>query len=144
MSATSQMLAHVDLFAELPEAVREELATRGSTRSIPAGQPVVTQGQEDAGLQMLTEGSADVIVHGNPVRTLAVGDYFGEISLIDSQPRSATIVAGPNGCRTFTVSPLLFGQILEEHHGVSRLVMKGLTARLRAAEAALQALREQS
>jgi CRP/FNR family transcriptional regulator, cyclic AMP receptor protein len=143
MSATSQMLARVDLFAELPESVREEMATRGSTRRVPAGQPVVTQGQDDAGLQMVTAGTCDVVVHGNPVRTLAEGDYFGEISLIDGQPRSATIVAGSDGCQTFTVSPLLFWQIVEENKGVGRLVMKGLTARLRNAESALQAMRDQ-
>ncbi|MBI1378321.1 MAG: cyclic nucleotide-binding domain-containing protein [Frankiales bacterium] len=141
MSATSHMLARVDLFAELPEPVREEMASRGSTRRIPGGQPIVTQGQDDAGLQMITAGTAEVLVHGNPVRTLEEGDYFGEISLIDGQPRSATIVAGADGCQTFTVSPLLFWQILDENHGVSRLVMKGLTARLRAAEAALQEAR---
>ena len=141
MSATAQMLGNIDLFAEVPIAVREEMSTRGSTRQLPAGSPIVTQGQEDSGLQMLLSGTADVIVHGNAVRTLGVGDYFGEISLIDGRPRSATIVAGAEGCRTFTVSPLLFWQIIDEHKGIARVVMKGLTQRLRGAEEALQAAR---
>ena len=89
MSATAQMLGNIDLFAEVPIAIREEMSTRGSTRLVPTGHPIVTQGQEDSGLQLGVSGTADVIVHGNPVRTLGIGDYFGEISLIDGRPRAA-------------------------------------------------------
>ena len=141
MSATAQMLGNIDLFAEVPIAIREEMSTRGATRLVPAGHPIVTQGQEDAGLQLVVSGTADVVVHGNPVRTLSTGDYFGEISLIDGRPRSATIVAGSEGCTTFTVSPLLFWQIVEANPGIARGVMKGLTQRLRGAEEALSAAR---
>jgi CRP-like cAMP-binding protein len=143
MSSIAQMLANVDLFAELPAPVREEMAGRGSTRHVPAGTPLVVQGQDDAGLQMITKGTADVIVNDHPVRTLETGEYFGEISLIDGRPRSATIVAGPDGCDTFTVSPLLFWQVCDDNKGVHRLVMKGLTQRLRGAEEEIARLRAQ-
>jgi CRP/FNR family transcriptional regulator, cyclic AMP receptor protein len=75
------------------------------------------------------------------VRTLAVGDFFGDISLIDGRPRSATIVAGDAGCRTFAVSPLVFWEVIEAHKGMSRVVMKALAHKVRGAEHALSETR---
>jgi CRP-like cAMP-binding protein len=141
MSDTAHMLGNVELFAEVPLEVREEMVARGSTRDIPAGNAIVTQGQADAGLQMITAGEAHVVVHGNHVRTLAAGDFFGDISLIDGRPRSATIVAGDAGCRTFAVSPLVFWEVIEGHKGISRVVMKALAHKVRGAEQALSETR---
>lgn len=141
MSATAQMLGNVILFADVPLDIREEMAQRGSTREVPAGNAVVTQGDQDSGMQMIVQGSADVVVNDFHVRTLGVGDYFGEISLIDKRPRSATIVAGLEGCRTFTVSPMVFWQIVDAHPTMARGVMKGLAQRLRGAEEALNEAR---
>ncbi|MFN8168878.1 MAG: cyclic nucleotide-binding domain-containing protein [Candidatus Nanopelagicales bacterium] len=141
MSDTARMLGNVELFADVPLEVREQMVARGSTRSLPAGATIVTQGQEDAGLQMITEGEARVIVHGNHVRTLGVGDFFGDISLIDNRPRSATIEAGDAGCRTFAVSPLVFWEIVEANTAVARVVMKALAHRVRGAEQALSETR---
>jgi CRP-like cAMP-binding protein len=141
MSDTAHMLGNVELFADVPLEIREEMVGRGSNRSLPGGATIVTQGQQDAGLQMITEGEAHVVVHGNHVRTLGVGDFFGDISLIDGRPRSATIVAGEAGCRTFSVSPLVFWEIVEKHQGVTRVVMKALAHRVRGAEQALSETR---
>jgi CRP/FNR family cyclic AMP-dependent transcriptional regulator len=141
MPDTANLLGKIELFADVPREVREEMVTRGSTREIPAGLNIVTQGQEDAGLQMLVSGSAYVVVHDNHVRTLTAGDFFGDMSLIDGRPRSATIVAGEDGCRTFTVSPLVFWQIIEKNHGMARVVMKALAHRVRGAEQALSETR---
>lgn len=141
MSATAQMLGNVILFADVPIDIREQMAQRGSTREVPAGNTVVTQGDQDSGMQMIVQGSAHVVVNDFHVRTLGVGEYFGEISLIDKRPRSATVVAGPEGCRTFTVSPMVFWQIVEAHPTMARGVMKGLAQRLRGAEEALNEAR---
>ena len=141
MSATAQMLGNVILFADVPLDIREEMAQRGATRQVPAGSSLVRQGDADSGMQMIVSGSADMVVNDFHVRTLGVGEYFGEISLIDKRPRSATIVAGPEGCRTFTVSPMVFWQIVDAHPSMARGVMKGLAQRLRGAEEALNEAR---
>ena len=141
MSEIARMLGNVELFAEVPLEFREEMVTRGATRQVAAGGTLVTQGQQDAGLQMIVNGSAHVVVHGNQVRTLSVGDFFGDMSLIDGQPRSATIVAGDEGCRTFAVSPLVFGEIVDRNKVVARVIMKALAHRVRGAEQALSQTR---
>jgi len=67
------------------------------------------------------------------------GQGFGEISLIDGEPRSATVRAGAEGLQTFALSAWEFRPLLEENPTVAVELLKTLSARLRAAEAALDA-----
>lgn len=127
------MLKDIDLFAELPDEVVLEMVEAGSTMHTPAGHVVVRQGDPDAGLHVVIEGSATVDVGG--VRrdgALGPGDYFGEISLIDGGNRSATITAGEQGIETFAVSPLNFWPLIDRHAPLRRSLMKALCARIRA------------
>jgi CRP/FNR family cyclic AMP-dependent transcriptional regulator len=128
-------LCAVELFCELPDDVVEELISHGSTLTAAAGVPLVTQGDPTSGLHMIIEGSAAVTVDGRPVGTLSVGDYFGEMSLIDGAPRSATITAGPDGATAFRLSPAAFTQLMEMHPHTTVLLLKGLVARVRRLEA---------
>jgi CRP-like cAMP-binding protein len=130
------MLTQVDLFAGLPRKVHDELVAAGSTRTIPAGLLVVEQGAPDVGFALILEGEATVAVNGVEVRTMHDGDYFGEMSLIDGAPRSATITSAGSGCKTFSISPLRFWQIVDASPEASRSLMVALTTRIRALERA--------
>jgi CRP/FNR family transcriptional regulator, cyclic AMP receptor protein len=130
-----KILAEIDLFAGVPESVLSELVAVGTTHTIPPGGKVVTQGSSDAGLQVVLEGTANVEVSG--VRREAVigpGEYFGEISVIDGRGRSATLTAGNEGLKTFTVSPLNFSPLIDKHPALARSLLKALCARIRALE----------
>jgi hypothetical protein len=54
--------------------------------------------------------------------------------MIDGAPRSATLVAGPNGLTTFRLSALAFSSVMDDP-AVSRTLLKALCARIRALEA---------
>lgn len=67
-------------------------------RSFAAGEIVVTEGEPGSSLFVLTSGSVRTYVrdasgHSNPVRVLREGDFFGEVSLLESEVRTATVTA---------------------------------------------------
>ncbi len=129
-----QFLAKVDLFAGLSKETLSDLIARGTTLTINPGAHATDQGSADAGLQVVLEGTADVTVNGESRPALGPGDYFGEISLIDGLPRSATVVAGPEGLTTFALSSLAFAPVAKENPDVAQALLKALAARVRSLE----------
>ena len=101
-----QPLSQVDLFQGLSNKVLKHIASEGTTRTYAPGEAIVEEGASVSGwssfsregvcFYVILEGSGDVEVHGVPKGTLSAGQYFGEASLIDGQPRTATVVAGAN------------------------------------------------
>jgi len=144
-AATVKTLSEIDLFAGLPDKVVKRIASEGRPVTFAAGTPVTEEGSSVKGwasfspngvcFYVILEGSADVEVHGEHRITLGPGQYFGETSLIDGQPRSATVVAGPEGMTAFSLSAFDFAPILEENPPVALALLKVLASRLRAAEA---------
>jgi CRP/FNR family transcriptional regulator, cyclic AMP receptor protein len=127
-------LAKVDLFAGLSKETLSDLIARGSTLTINPGAHATEQGSNDAGLQVVLDGSAEVSVNGVDRSALGPGDYFGEISLVDGLPRSATVVAGPDGLTTFALSALSFAPVVKENPDVAQALLKALAARVRSLE----------
>jgi CRP-like cAMP-binding protein len=135
----TQMLAAVDIFREVPPKMLKRIADSGKVVDFAPGHEVTTGGSHGVAFHLVTDGSAEVEVGGRPRGTLRPGQGFGEISLIDGLPRSATVRAGDGGLQTFALSAWEFRPLLEENPTVAYALLKGLCARLRAAEAALDA-----
>lgn len=133
--AVRDAVVKVDLFSDLPASTIDDIVARGTKMQVGPGRVLVQQGAADSGLQLILAGSAVVSVNGEARGTLTEGEYFGEISLIDGAPRSATVVAGPEGAQTFAMSPLAFSQVLDDHPETARPLLKVLTARIRRIEA---------
>jgi CRP/FNR family cyclic AMP-dependent transcriptional regulator len=129
-----QMLSKIDLLAGVPVRVIEDLIEAGSIFTIRPGGTVVEQGSTSAGLQVILEGTANVEVGGASRAPMGPGNYFGEISVIDGAGRSATITAGDDGLKTFTISPLNFMQLVDRHPPLARALLKELCARVRSLE----------
>jgi CRP-like cAMP-binding protein len=133
--ALRESLAEVDLFQGMSAVTINELIHRGTKLKVAPGRVLVEQGSTDAGLQLILEGSAIVSVNGVERGKLEAGQYFGEISLLDGAPRSATVVAGPEGAQTFALSSIAFSDLLDAHPDIARSLLKILTARIRSIEA---------
>lgn len=125
----------VELFNGLPSNVIDEIIARGTKMQVGAGRVLAQQGSTDSGLQLILDGTVTVTVHGEERAQLGRGAYFGEISLIDGAPRSATVTAGPEGAKVFAISPIAFGQLLDERPEVARPLLKVLAAHIRRVEA---------
>lgn len=130
----ARRLASVEFFAGLSEAKRREIAGHVVEMKHSPGRLLTEQGTEGAGFHLILDGTADVEVGGVQRATLKEGDSFGEISLLDGQPRSATVKAGDGGLTTAAISPLSFAPLLDDPE-VSKSLLRVLTARLRASEA---------
>lgn len=87
------LLRVIPIFAPLPPMTLEQLASRLSHISFPAGQVVFHQGEPGDLFYVIGEGEVAVALDGSPQVTLGRGAYFGEIALLRDVPRTATVTA---------------------------------------------------
>jgi len=94
----SRFLAKVPLFRGLKERQLRRLAERMRERDFKANEPIVEQGNPGIGLYIVVNGEARVLrkqADGGQVELdrLVRTQFFGELSLLDDAPRSASVVA---------------------------------------------------
>ena len=127
-------LRAVDLFSSLKDKELKKLADVGSVVTHSAGQQVTGEGRDGLGLHVVLDGEAQVSVGGRERPALQPGSYFGEISLLDGKPRSATVTAGAAGLTTFSITSWKFDSLLEKNPDMAKPLIASLCARLRAVE----------
>ena len=88
-----RLLATNAIFAPLPGASLEHLASRLVPLRLDPGTVVVKEGDRGDRFFLVAEGELDVTEDGRPISQLGVGESFGEIALIRDVPRTATVVA---------------------------------------------------
>jgi len=87
-------IASVQVLADLPEAELDELAAAMSEFEVEAGAKVITLDDYGTAIYFIEQGEADVLPDGDETtETLGPGDTFGEIALLLTGERSATVVA---------------------------------------------------
>jgi CRP-like cAMP-binding protein len=93
-----QFLARVQLFHGLSELSKRQLAKRFVTRTYQPNEAIVTQGKGGAGLFTIVSGRAEAVVESvdgtkTVVNSFSTTDFFGEITLLDDGPRTASVIA---------------------------------------------------
>lgn len=126
-------LATVPIFAGLSRRQLSKLVSKSKETRHQAGHEVAKEGEGSLALHLILSGTAEVTLRGDAKRRLGEGDYFGEISLIDGRPRSAS-VAAETDMTTLAVSHLAFQQLLRDEPTFATELLKVLCARLREAE----------
>ena len=124
-------LAQVDLFSGLSQRNLARIARSGREVDHKPGKEVVTQGRGGIAFHLVLGGSADLEIGGQLRKRLDAGDYFGEISLLDGKPRTATVRAGDDGLRTFAITAWEFQALLREQPQIARALLITLCARIR-------------
>ncbi|MFB3854399.1 MAG: cyclic nucleotide-binding domain-containing protein [Vicinamibacterales bacterium] len=89
------LLARVDLFSPLSDENRAELVSCSVEQIYGAGEAIVRQGSAGESLFVVCRGCVRVTVDpgGREVATIGEGGYFGEMSLLTGEPRTATVSA---------------------------------------------------
>jgi CRP/FNR family transcriptional regulator, cyclic AMP receptor protein len=86
-------LKSVPLFASLRDAELRQVAQQAEDVDIRDGKELIHEGRFAYEFFAIKEGTADVSIEGNVVRSLGPGDFFGEMALLVTDKRTASVVA---------------------------------------------------
>jgi len=122
-------LSAVPLFKGLTQDQLRSVARLARRVGYAPGTPIIEAGQPGKGFFLIREGSVSVVVDDHEQGTLGQGGYFGEISLIDGSPRSASVVA-KTAASVIEVPRSSFNNLLDQDSSIGQAIYSGLQARL--------------
>lgn len=97
LNSTVERLSRIPIFAPLSDEELQKLARASKDRVFAPGEAIVRRGQEGNSMFVITRGKVEVeILQGTDskvINTLRESDYFGEMSLLTGEPRTATVRA---------------------------------------------------
>ncbi len=88
----ARVLEHLFLFENMPYAARLQVARILEERWFAPGETLVAEGTAGTSMYVIIDGEVSVHVAGKELARLGSGEHFGELSLVDQQPRSASVV----------------------------------------------------
>jgi signal-transduction protein with cAMP-binding, CBS, and nucleotidyltransferase domain len=124
------LLASVPLFSGLSPSQLKTVGQSMKVARFAAGQTLIKEGDEDARFYLIVEGSAKVSARGRKVAILGPGDYVGEMAVIDSRPRSATVTAETDVV-TLSAARWNFEALLRAHPAVMLGIVREMSRRVR-------------
>jgi CRP-like cAMP-binding protein len=126
----SELLAGCRLFAGVAPPDLAAVAGRAIEVDFPTNHVIARQGEIGTGFFLIVTGSVRVVRGGEEVAVLGPGDFFGELSVLDGQPRVAQVVTlEPTRC--LALASWDFEQALLESPTLALSILRGLAARLR-------------
>lgn len=128
----------VPLFSELTRRELKRCAQVAKGVTFEAGEVVAEEGEEGLAFYVITSGEASVLRRGKEVATLIPGDFFGEVSLIDGGPRTATVVA-KTPLKCLSILRWDFRNLLEKDPSLVPKILRELARRLRQIERSVTA-----
>jgi CRP/FNR family transcriptional regulator len=133
------LLSTVDLFAGLSRKELGAVFDMSREQSFTEGAVVAAEGAAAGRFYLILEGKASVRVHNvdRVLATLGPGAYFGEISLIDGEPRTATVTAD-TALRTLSIASFNFKAMLHEYPEIGRKILLEMCRRVRRLDQSLQ------
>lgn len=129
-------IAQVSLFQELGPAELEEIALMCSRKTYPAGAPIIMTEDEEHSFYIISKGNVavkaiDPTMREKVLARLEPGDFFGEMSAIDSEPRSADVIAGGEEVEVLVFSQKDFLEVLQNYPSVHLALSREFCRRLR-------------
>jgi len=134
----TQTLKAVPFFTQLNDREFDVVRSVASERTYAKNAVVLTEGEMGDSLYMIQSGKVKVVIGDEEGRELILkilgpGDFFGEMSMIDKQPRSASVTTIEPA--TFLVlSNAAFERCVEQAPRIANMVMRILAQRVREAD----------
>ena len=126
-------LQRVPLFSGFDEEELRRVADQSRIVEAPQGTVITQIGEPGDSFFVIIDGTVAVRTPVGPGSELKPGDFFGEMSLLDGEPRSATIVASTD-LRLLIVDRAQFWRLLEETPDLIRRILTILSRRVRRLE----------
>ena len=125
-----EALGRVPLFAGCSRKDLEFLITRTDEVDVPTGQTLIKQGSPGDTFYLLLDGQATVQVDGHDRPAMGPGSFFGEISILDRGPATATVVTS-TPARLMVMSHAQFRDAIRGNDQLLSGVMSAAADRLR-------------
>lgn len=127
----AELLGACRLFQGIDPAHLDRLADRAIEVEFPADRVIARQGEIGTGFFVIVNGRVRVVRDAQTLARLGPGEFFGELSLLDRQPRVAQVVAEePTTC--LALPSWDFEQLLLEEPALTLSILRGIAGRLRA------------
>jgi len=128
------LLGSVWLFEQCSRRELNVLQAAATEMQLAAGKLLTKQGEIGRHFMVIVEGNVEVTRDGTQIAVLGPGSFFGEIALLDGQPRTATaITLDPTHVLMLTTDA--FNEVLATMPSVDRKLLSVLAGRLRDIEA---------
>jgi CRP-like cAMP-binding protein len=130
-------LKRIPLLANLPHGDLVAISERVVERKLEPGTVLIQEGTSGSSIFLISFGTCEVRrkIPGGTARlaVLQAGDFFGELSVLDPSPRTATVTAGDD-CVVVELSGYDFTTALRSNRAMADHVIKVLASRLRQLE----------
>jgi CRP/FNR family transcriptional regulator, cyclic AMP receptor protein len=136
--ARIEHLRRVSLFSECTDEELRRIADISRVVEAPVGTVVTQMGTPGDSFFFLIDGRVSVQTPVGPGEPMTPGDFFGEMSLLDGEPRSATVTAITD-LRMLVVDRTHFWRLLNETPDLVRRILVVLSGRIRRLERAATA-----
>ena len=133
MDVMTRLLRSVPLFQGLSTRELREVRRAAEDVEFREGATIVAEGLLASDFYLVLNGQAEVLIHERRRRVLGPGDYFGEMSVLDGGPRSATVRALTRVTALRLDRPA-FLRLLDREGSIGRKILLVMSERLRAAE----------
>lgn len=124
------VLASIPLFEGLSKRHLKQIAALASVDNYMEGATIVREGDPGDSFFVVLSGQAKVVVKKRTVNRILPGDHFGEISLLDGEPRSASVVT-ETPMTVASVGRKGFEHLLQNDPELSLSMLRTLAKRLR-------------
>jgi CRP-like cAMP-binding protein len=128
-----RLLSGVALFRPCTRSELTRIASLAEEIEAPEGKTLTREGESGWEFFVVAEGRATARRGGRKVAEIGPGSFFGEMSLLDEGPRSATVTADTD-MHLLVLSSRSFSSLIDEVPAVARRILRGMAERLRATE----------
>ena len=125
------ILKTIEIFAETPDVVLAEIATIMNEVDLEAGHTIFEKGTLGTSMYVIIEGQVRVHDSGHTLNMLGERAVFGEMAMLDPEPRSATVTAVKDS-KLFVIEHAPFYDVLADRVEVARGIIRVLAGYVRA------------